>query len=218
MTVDGVGERVAKVELARVHDAAADVHLDVDVHGASLVPAGIDRAEEGEALRVRALDAAHERPARRTRAETGVDAFSVRMPDVDGGVPDRPARRRVDHEGTEEQRRAWTALRDVATELLAGDVVRALGLLGGEDARDRRGARGPGLEPGEPERRHGGAAEPGSPGERPLKHPGSLPSSALSRRRGSSSLRSPRAPPSIAAHGSPSRTLLWHTRPPSPAP
>src|SRR6266516_3596556 len=93
MTVDGVGERVAKVELARVHDAAADVHLDVDVHGASLVPAGIDRAEEGEALRVRALDAAHERPARRTRAETGVDAYSVRMPDVDGGVPDRPARR-----------------------------------------------------------------------------------------------------------------------------
>src|SRR5256714_7015600 len=43
--VDGVRERVRKVELAGVDDVAGDMHLHMDVHGAALVPARVDRAE-----------------------------------------------------------------------------------------------------------------------------------------------------------------------------
>ena len=56
--VDGVRERVAEEQLAGVDDVAADVHLDVDVHGAAGVPAGVDRLEEREPVRVGALDPA----------------------------------------------------------------------------------------------------------------------------------------------------------------
>jgi hypothetical protein len=69
------------------------------------------------------------------------------MPDVDGGAHDRAARGRVDDLQAEQQRHARPALRDVPAPLLAGDVVRALRLLRGEDARDgaRRDARGTSL-------------------------------------------------------------------------
>src|SRR5437763_360595 len=50
LLVHGVRQRVGEVQLARVDDAPADVHLHVDVDGSSLVPAGIDSAEDGDAL------------------------------------------------------------------------------------------------------------------------------------------------------------------------
>src|SRR5206468_11577658 len=61
--VDGVRERVAEEQLTRVHDVAADVHLDMDVNRAAHVPARIDRVEDREPACGRALDAAHERLA-----------------------------------------------------------------------------------------------------------------------------------------------------------
>jgi len=69
-------------------------------------------------------------------------------------------------------------LRDVATELLAGDVVRPLGLLGRQDARDGCGIRLGGFKPAETERRDSEAAEPDqrvATGHRLLKHRESLP-------------------------------------------
>src|SRR5256886_4848497 len=140
---DAVGELVREVELARVDDVADDVHLDRDVDGPTGVPARVDAAEAGEAARVGSLDPAHERAVAGARAEARVDPARVRVPDVDRRTLDRLARRRVDDPEPEQQRDARPALGDVAPELLAGDVVRAFGLLGREDTGHRaRGNRG----------------------------------------------------------------------------
>src|SRR5205085_1899210 len=105
-----------------------------------LVPARIDRADHGDALRVGLLAAAQEDPVGRPCTEAGVDAGRVRVPDLDGGALDRSARGCVDDAEAEGQCDARLAVRDVAAQLLAGDVVRAFGLLRREDAGDR--ARG----------------------------------------------------------------------------
>ena len=119
-----------------MHDAAADVHLDVDVHRAALVPAGIDRREHREPVRVRLLDAAQERAARRAAAEARVVAGRVGVPDVDGRALDRLAGRRVQDAQPQRQERTGVAVPDVAPQLLAGDVVRPLGQLGRQHALD----------------------------------------------------------------------------------
>ena len=59
--VERVGELVVEEELAGVDLLAADVHLHVDVHGASLVPAGVDGGERGPAVAAGHLGAAQER-------------------------------------------------------------------------------------------------------------------------------------------------------------
>jgi hypothetical protein len=59
------------------------------------------------------------------------------MPDLDRSALDRPARRRVDDREPQRQRDAGSSLGDVAAKLRVVDVVRALGLLRGEDAPDR---------------------------------------------------------------------------------
>jgi hypothetical protein len=100
--VDGVGGLVGEEELPRVDDVAAHVHLHVDVHRAPLVPARVHRLEEREPVRVRPLDPAHERPV--VALDAGVDAKCIAVPDVDGGVLDRPARRGVDDRRAQRQR------------------------------------------------------------------------------------------------------------------
>ena len=65
--VDRVAEPVVEEQLAGVDDAAADVDLDVDVRRAAAVPAGVDRVEDGEAVRVGALVAAQEAQGVRRR-------------------------------------------------------------------------------------------------------------------------------------------------------
>ena len=92
------------------------------------------------------------------------------MPDVDRGVLDRPARGCVDDGCAQQHRRARPAVGDVASELLACDVERAVGQLRREDARDGGGLAIARLEPHEAEGRKRGAAEPGLAGERALEH------------------------------------------------
>jgi hypothetical protein len=118
------------------------MHLHVDVDRPAHVPAGIDGAEDGEALRVGSLDPAHEGAARGARAEAGVDAGRVGVPDVDRGALDGPARRRVDDREPERQRRARMAVGDVPADALVRDVVRPFRLLRRQDARDGVGALG----------------------------------------------------------------------------
>jgi hypothetical protein len=132
------------------------MHLDVDVDGAAGVPAGIDRLEGRDTLRVRPLDPAQEVRARIAGDRAGVDAERVAVPDVDGGTSDRLAGGGVDDGEPEQGRRAGLALGDVAAEALAGDVEGAFGQLGGEDAGD-----GPGGDGERP--RAGGVAVRGSP-------------------------------------------------------
>src|SRR5919199_1276820 len=157
LAIDRVGERIREVELARVDDLAADVHLDVDVHGPALVPAGVDRLERSDPARVRPLDAAHE--GARVAVDAGVGAERVAVPDVDGRAFDRLAGRGVDDRKPEEQRSPRPPLRYLAAELLAGDVVRALRLLRREHAR--YGAGGDGRRAA-----FGGRALPGAEAER----------------------------------------------------
>src|SRR5205823_617506 len=103
------------------------------------VPAGVDGAERRDSLGVRPLDPAHEGPAGGALAEAGVDAGRVGVPDVDRGTLDRPAARGVDDAEPERQRRPRSTFGDVPAELLVRDVVRTLGLLGGQHARHGSG-------------------------------------------------------------------------------
>ena len=139
LPVHRVGHRVGEEELAGVNDVAAHVHLHVDVHGAAWIPAGVDRLEWATPV-----EFVFCRPRRNVRfggarAEAGVDAARVAMPDVHRRSLDRPARRGVDDGQREIEPRAVLALGDVAAKLLAGDVVRAFGHLRGEDALDLSG-------------------------------------------------------------------------------
>src|SRR5439155_2269554 len=104
LAIDSVGDGVREVELARVDDVAAHVHLYVDVHGPARVPAGIYGLKGRDALRVGPLDPAHERPAAAALSEAGVDARRVAVPDVDRRALDRPARRGVDDGEPKRQR------------------------------------------------------------------------------------------------------------------
>ena len=148
------------------------MHLHVDVHGATGVPPRIDRAEEHKSLRVRPLDPAHEAPVAGALAEAGIDAACVRVPDVDCGAPDRLARRRVHDEGAQKESCPRPAFRDVPPHCLVWDVVRPLGLLRGQHARDgprgdRRGAgtlRALALDPTDADR---ACDQPAKPQQRP---------------------------------------------------
>ena len=133
-------------------DAAADVHLHVDVNRASLVPAGIDGGKPGEALRIGALPAAEEGSTRRSAAEARVEPGGVAVPDLDERVPDGLAGRGVDDGRAQVEPHALVAVPDVSPKPAVRDVVGALGLLRREDARDETGchsgrtdARGIGL-------------------------------------------------------------------------
>src|SRR5438105_5081922 len=142
---DGVRERVWKVELAGMDDVAGDVHFHMDVDGAALVPARVDRAERRNSLGVGALDPAHERSTGCALAEAGVDAGRVGVPDVDRRALDRPAGRGVDDAEPQRERGPRPVVGDVPAQLLVRDVVRTLGLLRGQHARHgpgghRRGA------------------------------------------------------------------------------
>ena len=143
-------------------DVAVEVHLHVDVDGATLVPARVDGREAGDAVGVGALDAAHERA--RVALDAGVDAERVGVPDVDGGALDRLAGRRVDHRQGERERRAGAAFGDVASDTLVRQVVRALGHLRREHAAHRPGGDsgrpGPGVV-GAPTERGGEASGEG---------------------------------------------------------
>ena len=146
-------------------DVAADVDLHVDVHGPALVPARIDAPEEGKALRVRLLQAAHEGPVAGSVAEAGVDAGRVGVPDVHDRALDRPARACVDDRRPEPERRAGPPFGDVAAQLLAGEVVRALRLLGREDAAHGVRVVGSAAELPSPDAEHR-RSEPAQPDER----------------------------------------------------
>ena len=115
----------------------------MDVHGAPLVPARIDRSEGREPLRIRALDAAEEAIALGSLlGGARVHAARVAVPDLHRGALDRLAGRRVDHREPERERDAGLALGHVASEACAGHVVRPLGLLGREHAgHEARGDR-----------------------------------------------------------------------------
>src|SRR5262249_23078288 len=127
LAVNAIGERVVEEQLAGVNHAAADVHLHMDVDGTAGVPARIYGEEDGQALRVRALDAPHE--GRVGTIDSRVVAERIAVPDVHRGVLDRAAGGGVQHGQVERQRGAGPALADFAPHLLAGDVVRALGEL-----------------------------------------------------------------------------------------
>ena len=69
----------------------------MDVDGAARVPARVDALEEGQALRIGALDAPQEREADGVVGLLArVLATGARVPDIDRGALDRLARRRVD--------------------------------------------------------------------------------------------------------------------------
>src|SRR5439155_574560 len=129
--VGGVGQGVGEVELARVHDVAAHVHLDVDVHRPARVPAGVDGLEGRHACSAGPLDATHERGRGRCGRDTGVHAERVAMPDVDRGSLDRFARRRVEDGEAQRQNSHKTLVVDdepsivdaVATALRYEDYV-----------------------------------------------------------------------------------------------
>src|SRR5439155_20793930 len=100
----------------------------------------------------------------------GIVAGRVGVPDVDGGILDRRAGRGVEHLQAQRQERPAVALADVTTDLLAGDVVRALGELGRQHARDCARFDGPvaalGLRGDERAAAQAGDDQPTEPGER----------------------------------------------------
>ena len=100
------------------------------------VPAGVDRAEGGEALRIRSLHAAQEALVLGALlADTGVDAGCVAVPDLDSCAFDRLAARGVHDRQPKRERDTGLPLRDVAPHGGVVDVIGAFGLLGRENAR-----------------------------------------------------------------------------------
>ena len=115
-------------------DVPADVDHRVDVDGPALVPAGVDRPEEREALRIGALDAAQEAlvgacapvaeytpPASQCQISTAAPLIGLQLDAL------TTVRRRVSGD-------TGRPFGDVAAHGRVVDVVRALRLLGREDA------------------------------------------------------------------------------------
>ena len=122
------------------------VRLEVDVHRASLVPAGIDGVEGDRARLVGGLEPRRNVRVRGGGAETGVVAGGVGVPDLDRRAGIGVQRVGVDDREVEAERRSRLALGDVAADRLAVEVVRALGHLRREHAR---GGRRAGARPGD---------------------------------------------------------------------
>src|SRR6478609_10560267 len=89
--VDAIGEGVGEEQLPGVHDVSLEMHLDVDVHGSTLVPARVDGPEGRDPACVGSLDSAHEGSAAAACPEARVVAGGVGVPDVDRGALDRLA-------------------------------------------------------------------------------------------------------------------------------
>ena len=121
----------------------------MDVDGAALVPAGIDRGDRGPAVGVSVLVPAQEVVAL-VRAHIGIFAEGIAMPHVDQHARERDTRASVylGDDPVERQDRAVDRLPgrgvgpDVGTLKLLVDVIGTLGQRRHDDARrERAGAR-----------------------------------------------------------------------------
>ena len=92
LVVHRVGEEHLRRELERHRRAVVDADLEVDVHGTTRVPAGIDRLERHEPVGIARLVAAQPVLAGGVvRRLVGVEPRRVGVPDVDGHALDRRA-------------------------------------------------------------------------------------------------------------------------------
>ena len=133
--VDRLRDRVIEVELGGQHRLLVQMHLRVDVDGAALVPAGIDRLELHDPVGVRHLRAAEERLPL-AGVEPGVHTLRVAVPDVHDRVGQRLAIGVPDADG-QAQGHTLAILGDVGANRVDVEVVRPLGLLGRQGARRR---------------------------------------------------------------------------------
>ena len=114
--VHGIVDRFRKRDLRDLDRPSVHGHFGVDVRGAALVPARVDRGERHLAAGVRRLDAAQERGGG-LRAVLRVVACRIDVPDLHVGIRDRRARA-VDVDDLDGQRQHCSALAlaDVAAE------------------------------------------------------------------------------------------------------
>lgn len=158
--LDGVDERVLKVNLADVQRCAARVGVvglhcvvvlgdEMEVRDAVVVVAREERVKGRDAVVVAELHAAQERrvqAALAVRVDARVHARAVAVPDVGRDARDRPARVHVDELDVNVHGHAGLTLGDVLADELAGHVVRANGglrhqrasVIGAEDGLLRR--------------------------------------------------------------------------------
>ncbi len=139
--VDVLAQCIRKVHLSGEHVLLVGEHLEMDVGGAALVPAGIDGAERDLAARVDQLRAAHEGAACRVdgviltlAAVAGIEAVRACVPDIDACTGDGLAGAGVQHHEAQSQRRARMALGDVHPLHLGVEIIGAFDRLWRQDA------------------------------------------------------------------------------------
>src|SRR5262245_44237785 len=148
---DALAQRVVEVELRRELGGSA-AHLEVDVHGAARIPAGVDGGEAHGAVAAGQLVAAQELLTERVEARVahvGVDALRIAVPQVDrctrqrrAAAPGLSRDQKREHQRHAGSARAVARVRaDVGAVQAVVDEVGALGLLGDDDTRGVVGGR-----------------------------------------------------------------------------